>query len=189
MVRVFIAVDIEEPLLISRLSKLKRTIASTNAPLKLVEDENMHITLLFLGEVGESDVEALRAVMDETIIMPRFKIQLRGVGAFPTPSRPRVVWVGVGQGSEHLESLHRMVVTAARRAGLSFRLESFHPHITLARVKGSRNIASLTRVIGQLRDMEVGEALVGEVRLKQSTLTPRGPVYRTLHRVRLSGVG
>ncbi len=185
LVRLFIAIDIEDPLLVSKLSELKRTLLSTNAPLKPVEDENMHITLLFIGEVPEADVESLKNEMDETLAQSAFTIRLKGLGAFPSPSRPRVVWVGVEQGSIELHELHKRATTAARRAGIGFKSESFHPHVTLARVKGARNLSSLTRIIIDMGELELGEMKVTEVRLKKSTLTPRGPIYETLHRVPL----
>ena len=185
LVRLFIAVDIEDPLLVSRLSELKRTLLATNAPLKPVEDENMHITLLFIGEVPEADVEPLKNEMTEALSWSSFTIRLKGLGAFPSPSRPRVVWVGVEQGSSELHELHKKATTAARRAGIGFKGESFHPHVTLARVKGSRNLSSLTRMIIEMGELELGEMRVTEVRLKKSTLTPRGPIYETLHRVPL----
>ncbi|MEB3852152.1 MAG: RNA 2',3'-cyclic phosphodiesterase [Desulfurococcales archaeon] len=184
--RVFIAVDVEEPLLVSRLSRLIDAVASTGVPLKAVEPENLHITIRFIGEVPEGLAGEIAREVIGRLEFPEFEVELRGLGAFPGPYRPRVVWVGVSEGAEWLSKIRGQVEEGLRRLGVPPERggKEFHPHVTLARVKGSRNIQALARLIAEYGDYTVGRMRVASVRLKKSTLTPRGPIYETLAEAR-----
>ncbi|MBI4361813.1 MAG: RNA 2',3'-cyclic phosphodiesterase, partial [Euryarchaeota archaeon] len=90
MVRAFLAVEIPPDL---RASLWGLSAGLERLPVKRVEAENIHITLKFLGELPEERL----ARVEETLVslsLPTFEARLEGVGAFPTPRRPRVVWVG-----------------------------------------------------------------------------------------------
>ena len=184
-VRAFIAVDIEEPTVVSRLVKIRDSFVATGAPMKPVEDQNMHITLRFLGNIPLSLADEIERIIRDA--RPRrVVIRLRGVGAFPSIARPRVIWVGVedGEGARELKRLYEEIERGLRRLGFKPEREEFVPHVTLARLKGSRNIDRVVKLLTELADVEVGEVVLESVRLKQSILTPRGPIYRTLREVR-----
>jgi len=184
--RVFIAVDIEDPLLLSRLERMKEALVATGVPMKPVETHNLHITLRFIGEVDRGSVEEIKDRVLSAIVARPFEVELRGLGAFPGPYRPRVVWVGVSRGAEQLTRIHDEIERGLRGLGFRPDRERFVPHITLARVKGSRNLSALTRVINEYSDYGFGTMRVGSVRLKKSTLTRRGPIYETLWEVKLA---
>ncbi len=182
--RVFIAIDIEDPLLLSALERVRDALTATGAPMKPVETRNLHITLRFIGEVPRGVAEEIaRGVLDR-LSFSEFNVTLRGLGAFPTPARPRVVWVGVSEGSEELSRLHDEVERGLRRIGLPPQRERFVPHVTLARLKGSRNLGAVVKLIEEYSDYEFGRFRVRSVKMKKSTLTPRGPIYETLWEVR-----
>ncbi len=184
--RVFIAVDIEDPLVISRLDLLKDAILSTGVPMKTVESYNYHITLRFIGEVPEGVVDAIKRDVLGGVRAESFTMKLQGLGAFPSPARPRVVWVGVTQGADELGRIRETIESRLRKLGIKPERQEFHPHVTLARIKGSRNIHSLVRVLQEYQDYEVGIVRVTAIRLKKSTLTRRGPIYETLWEVKLA---
>jgi len=185
IIRVFIAVDIDDPLLLGRLERLKDAVVATGVPMKPVETQNLHITLRFIGETPRHRAEEIADQVLSTIKREKFDIVLRGLGAFPGPYRPRVVWVGVGEGADELTAIRDQVEDGLRRLGFRPERNRFVPHVTLARVKGSRNLPALTRLIQDMSDYEVGRMRVSSVRLKKSTLTPRGPIYETLWEVKL----
>ncbi|KSW11472.1 2'-5' RNA ligase [Pyrodictium occultum] len=185
-VRAFIAVDIEEPGVVARLVQIRDAFVATGAPMKPVEDQNMHITLRFLGNIPLSMADEIEKVIAEAAPR-RVVIRLRGVGAFPSVARPRVIWVGVSEGAEELERLYREIERGLRRLGFRPEREEFVPHVTLARLKGSRNLDRVVKLLQEMADVEAGEVVLESVRLKQSILTPRGPVYRTLREVRARG--
>ncbi len=182
--RVFIAIDIEDPNILSRLIMLRDTIVSTNVPMKPVEDQNIHITLRFIGNVPRPLVDMITRDVLSKLRFNKFSIVLKGLGAFPNTSRPRVIWVGVEKGYEELKKIRDEIERGLRRLGIKPEKEEFVPHITLARIKGSRNISSLVKLLIEYADVEIGEMLVNSIRLKKSVLTPKGPIYTTLYEVK-----
>ena len=183
VLRIFVAVDVEEPALVSRIERVKESIAGTQVPMKLVEPYNLHITLRFIGEVRRGVAEEISRSLRDLKFKP-FTITLKGLGAFPNTLNPRVVWIGVGEGRERLAGLRDEVERILRRLGIPPEREEFVPHLTLARVKGSRNIGSLARLLEEMSDYELGSMVVDRVRLKKSTLTRQGPIYETLLEVK-----
>ncbi len=184
-IRAFIAVDIEEPRVVAKLVQIRDAFVATGAPMKPVEDQNMHITIRFLGSTPVALLDEIEAIMRQA--RPRrVVIKLRGVGAFPSIERPRVIWVGVepGPGAEELERIYRAVERGVRRLGWSPEREEFIPHVTLARIKGRKNIDRVVKLLRELSDVEVGEVVLESLRLKQSILTRSGPIYRTVREVR-----
>lgn len=183
--RMFIAVDIEDQGLLQRLASIRDAFVATGAPMKPVETHNMHITLRFLGDTPLSLLDELENIIRSA--MPRrVVIRLRGVGAFPSVERPRVIWVGAepGPGVEELQRLYREIERGVRRLGWRPEREEFVPHVTLARLKGRRNIDRVVKLLHEMSDVEVGELVVETIRIKQSILTRSGPIYRTLREIR-----
>ena len=181
--RIFIAIDVDDPLLVSRIERIKEAVIATGVPMKPVETENLHLTIRFIGEVGLDKVEAVADLLRE-LRFKSFRIRFHGLGAFPSPLRPRVVWIGVSDGAEQLRSIRDTLETGLRRIGIMPERQEFHPHLTLARIKGRRNLNRLVSLIQEYSDYDVGEMVVTSVRLKKSTLTRRGPIYETLAEVR-----
>lgn len=182
-IRAFIAVDIEDPRVISRLVAIRDAFVATGAPMKPVEDQNLHITIRFLGNIPLSLADDIKRVI-EGARPRRVVVRLHGVGAFPSERNPRVIWVGVSEGSEELTRIYKEIEAGLRRLGFRPERESFVPHVTLARIKGRRNIDRVIKLLHELADEDVGEIVLEAVRLKQSILTRSGPIYRTLREVR-----
>jgi len=105
------------------------------AGLRWIPEEQLHLTLSFLGDVGPPAEERLREALRE-VRVPTFLLPLRGVGLFSSRGRVSVVWAGVGGGHPHLFALHRRIQDAVLHAGIEADLKPFHPHITIARAKG-----------------------------------------------------
>ncbi len=182
--RVFIAVDIDDPFLVSMVDRIKDTIASTGVPMKLVESYNYHITLRFIGEIPSFLVEELQNEVLQKIKFDLFRLSLKGLGAFPTISRPRVIWIGVSEGSKYLKKLKNDIEKGLRKLGIPPEKEKeFSPHLTIARIKGTRNLGSLIKILNEYKDQELGSMEVKYIRLKKSILTRSGPIYETLMEV------
>src|SRR5262245_29760731 len=97
--RTFIALELEKGVR-DRLVSLQETFARTGADVKWTEADNLHMTLLFLGEVDEREViDVCRAVTDVGRELSPFTMSVETVGCFPNLRRPRVVWVGVREGA------------------------------------------------------------------------------------------
>ncbi|MEM1927198.1 MAG: RNA 2',3'-cyclic phosphodiesterase [Acidilobaceae archaeon] len=181
--RVFVAIDVEDPLLVSRLERLKESILSTGVPMKPVEPYNYHITIRFIGETPRRVVDEIVKQL-KTLSFKPFRATLRGLGAFPSISSPRVVWVGVSEGERELRELRDSVDSLLRRLGIPAEREEFKAHVTLARIKGSRNMSSLVKLLADLSDYEIGSMEVRSLRLKKSMLTREGPIYETIAEVK-----
>ena len=181
-IRSFISVDIEDPVIVGRLASIRDAFVATGAPMKPVEDPNLHVTIRFLGEIPVTMIDEVYRVL-ASIEFKRFRVKLVGVGAFPSIARPRVIWVGVREGFDELRRIYEGIEKGLRRLGFRPEREEFVPHVTLARLKGSRNIDRVVKLLREYQDYEFGEIDVGVVRLKQSILTRSGPIYRTLREV------
>jgi 2'-5' RNA ligase len=178
MVRLFVSMDVENENIGRRILEVQRRMVETRADLKLVDPKILHLTLFFIGEVPESMVSTVCETLSEVEGSP-VEIELRGLGAFPTVSQPRVVFVKIGKGAEEL--VERAQQTSKALSKIGFRMnEQFSPHLTIARVRSRLNADKLAFFIRSNGDILVGEALSSRLRLKKSTLTPQGPVYETL---------
>jgi 2'-5' RNA ligase len=182
--RIFIAVDITDRQVVANLVKFIGDIVATGADVKPVEEENLHVTIRFIGEVGEETVSRVCDIV-KSLKQQAFIVHVTGVGAFPSVEKPRVVWAGVAEGSSELGKIHEFYEGLLRKIGLQPDREEFIPHITLARVRSGRKISELTRLIVAARNMDFGVFRADKVVLKESFLTPRGPIYRDVCEVEL----
>ncbi|MEM3736950.1 MAG: RNA 2',3'-cyclic phosphodiesterase [Candidatus Bathyarchaeia archaeon] len=178
-IRSFIAFDLSDEKLLDRLVELQRTLLDTGADLKLVERENLHLTLRFLGELPPDVTQAVTAVV-QTVTFKPFTIHFRGLGVFPNFHHINVVWVGVREGAEEMQALFNQIEPKLRKLGLRPDQKGFSPHLTIARVKTGKNRERLVEVVQSLSDCEVGEVSSGPLKLKMSTLTSKGPQYSTI---------
>ncbi|MFN4260835.1 MAG: RNA 2',3'-cyclic phosphodiesterase [Gemmataceae bacterium] len=187
--RTFIAVDFGKAIR-KRVVALQDTLAQSGTAVKWVEADNLHVTLLFLGEVDARDVPAVcRVVTDCCTQLPAFPMSVETVGCFPNLRRPRVVWVGVGAGTQELCHLHDLLEPPLLELGCYRREQrKYTPHITLGRVKSDHKPPdALARALAQHAGWKGGETVVNEVLVLSSELTPDGPIYSVLGRGKLMG--
>ncbi len=182
--RAFVALEVQGSVADS-LMEFERELEATGADLKLVEKENLHLNLKFLGEIGDAQAAEVSSRLG-TLSLKGAEVAIRGAGAFPSPGRPRVVWAGVAPEHEHLVApIAGRVVELL--AGLGEKDDRpFRAHITLGRVRTSRNARELAELLRQSAAREFGKLRLEEVKLKSSVLTPSGPVYRDLGAYRLA---
>ncbi len=178
VVRCFISIDIDNPQILSKFIKIQRLLEESGADLKTVETENMHLTLMFLGDV-ESRLGELTNKIAEMTFKP-FKIEFKGVGVFPSLSKPRVIWLGVSNGLEELKLIYRDLEQRISPIGFKYDDRGFSPHATLARVRSGRNKDKLVKILRNFEDEFLGEMTVKHIQLKKSVLTSRGPIYSTI---------
>jgi 2'-5' RNA ligase len=189
LARLFIAVEIEDRSVLSRIMEVRNQIMGLGIDAKPVEDENIHLTLRFLGDVEENLIPSIERAMEPLASIPPFKMRVRGVGVFPDLRSPRVVWVGVGEGSEMLRSIRGILDRGLRELKIYEDEHGFTPHITIARVRGRANIDKLSMYVEENMDLDLGFSSVTRVVLKRSFLTPRGPIYSDVRRVILGSKG
>jgi 2'-5' RNA ligase len=147
-----------------------------------------HLTLRFLGEVAPERNEAISTRLGDVARQsPPFDLRLEGVGAFPDPARPRVVWVGVSTGRKEVVELARRV-RAVLEVEFGPDREEFVPHLTLFRVRSPADLAAARELLSGTRPAPPPhDVRVAELLLKESVLGPRGAVHRTVASFPLAG--
>ena len=132
-------------------------------PAKLVSEQNLHITLNFLGEVNPDELKS----QFKGFKFDPFSVRLEGIGAFPNLRRPRVVWVGIVDDSDSLKELNRRITSI-----LGLESDRFHSHVTVARIKSRCEIKE--------KETDFKSFKVSDFELFSSTLKPFGPVYQSV---------
>jgi RNA 2',3'-cyclic 3'-phosphodiesterase len=156
--------------------EVQEELQQTRADVKLVEKENLHFTVKFLGEIPDNAVDEVDRRLG-ALSLKRMEVDVRGLGAFPGVSHPRVVWAGVA--AQDLQAVSRSgqeVVDALEGVGKTDE-RGFSPHITLARVRSPRNHDALVAVIRACSARDFGRTAITALKLKSSSLSPRGPTY------------
>ncbi len=165
---------------------VQNKLASLNIPIKLVEPQNLHITLIFLGEKNNEEIKLIKERMKPLSDIKSFIVKLSGVGAFPNMKKPRVIWVGVSENNEKIREVYNALLSSFGK-DINYDLgKEFTSHITLGRVKRFVKEKSLVSALLTLKNMDFGPLEVNEIKLKKSVLTPKGPVYETLFSVKLA---
>lgn len=184
VIRAFIAINLS-PGIHERLDQVSNDLKKRlpGAPVRWVSAHNIHLTIKFLGNVSISNLEILQRILHaETGRHSSFEISVGKLGAFPSVSRPRVIWVGVEAPAE-LDALQRGIETEMARLGYTREKRAFSPHLTLGRVSrnaDSRGIHRISEVVSDYKLGFLGATRIQEVHLYRSDLQPGGAVYTKL---------
>jgi len=184
VLRIFIAIEIPQDIQ-QAIEKNTLSLRNTlNANLvRWVPAGNIHLTLKFLGDVSVSTVDLLTQMLKvEASQHSRFEMRFDGLGLFPSPRRPRVIWVGI-QAPAGLEALQRGIETATARMGYRTESRPFSPHLTIGRVKQTASLTDGQKIRAALdgtRIASLGTSHVEAVHLFKSDLKPSGSVYTRL---------
>jgi RNA 2',3'-cyclic 3'-phosphodiesterase len=187
--RVFFAIEIKERLG-QDLVRLQTDLTPELPGCEWVTTMPFHLTLAFLGDVRDRDLNGLHGLVASSVCsFPPCDLELAGLGAFPSPGRPRVVWAGLSaRNSELLLNIRKSVVAAAAEAGCPCPDERFHPHVTLGRFKfARRGPCDLGPVVERYRSWSCGEFTADEVIGFASRIAGGRPSYEALSRARLGG--
>ncbi len=187
--RCFVAVNVSDPVR-RLLGPVLAELRKSDADVRWEPEENLHVTLKFLGEIGAGPAEKLRGLLAvEASRRPGFPLEFTGLGSFPEGGEPRVLWVGCRGDAGKLCGLAAAIESAAEQVGVPREARSFSPHLTIGRVKSSRNLEPLRQALAGRKEVLLGSQEVGSFDLVESTLTPRGSVYRTAGTFALSTSG
>lgn len=182
--RTFIAVDIGP---LPKILELAERLKASGADLKLVEPENIHITLKFLGDTDSGLMDQIADIIAESSAdIEPFYLNLEEIGAFPKLTYMKVIWVGIA-GGEGLVTVSERLDRALKPLGFKSEKKGFKPHLTIARVRSPRNKNELLRVIDAHKEESFGEVQVDSIVLKKSVLSPSGPTYTDLKEIKLAG--
>ncbi|MFA5771487.1 MAG: RNA 2',3'-cyclic phosphodiesterase [Thermoplasmata archaeon] len=180
MFRGFIAVEVKVP---ASIVELYGKIKALETSLKIVELQNLHLTLKFLGDTEEKHIGEMKKIIEKAVdgIAP-FNIAFEGAGAFPNLNYMNVMWIGI-KDSGILAKIAEKVDADAESLGYGRERRKFSPHLTIARVKDQKGKELLRKRIMEYENFKFGEQKVDAICLKKSTLTPNGPIYSTLEKI------
>src|SRR5208283_924262 len=170
-IRSFIAFDMENEQVLSRLAAAQKLLRETGADLKLVEPQNIHVTMRFLGDISPSMVDKIHEAMKNVKFTP-FTIKLQGLGVFPSLNYPRVVWAGMTEGVEQLKNIFTQLEPQIHALGFPADAYGFSPHLTIARVRSALNKQRLAEFVTKKADYEIDIIKADCLRLKRSQLSP-----------------
>lgn len=184
--RLFVAVD-AGPDLAAALDREATKVRPLAARAAWAGKGVAHVTLVFLGNVEVDRIPSLCAALRDTAHRHRpLSLRVRGASVFGRPTHPSVLWAGLEGGREPLAAL----VADLRRGlePLGFKLEerAFHPHVTLARARGSRGDPGLARCAAALKDHDFGTIHAREITLFRSELNPTGARHHVIEHFPLS---
>lgn len=176
--RTFVAAEIQNDEVLNSIAKLQSDLKIKARP---VSKENMHFTLLFLGEIAEEIAPKIMEALESITFSP-IQVSFGGVGAFPDPRFPRVIWIGVDETAS--QNLIKLATQVEEKLGpLGFKSDKpFKPHLTIFRIKN--RIDDISKELDKLKTIQLGHDTISELKFKKSILTPSGPIYSDLQVVK-----
>ncbi len=184
--RCFIALEVSEAIR-ARMEELQATLRRSDAQLRLPRPEDLHLTLVFLGETRLSERAGLADLLDGVAqFQAPFRWVAEGVDTFGPPGRPRVIWAGI-RPCPPLLRLQQILTRGVVRLGHPLEAREFVAHLTLARVDAIGNDRSLTSALASITNTTIGEQLVSRVVLMRSGSEPDQSRYTILHASPLKG--
>jgi RNA 2',3'-cyclic 3'-phosphodiesterase len=184
-IRTFIALELPSELK-RALAGLQENLRSRTDCVRWVNPENIHLTLKFLGPTEEALVEPIGMVLSNlTRGAAPFRLEVAGLGAFPNPRNPKVIWVGMPGGLKELSVFQQQLEDALAHAGFAREKRPFSPHLTLGRVKEGKGKKELEQLIEKYQSEDLGNFAADTIIFYRSDLQPSGPVYTALKTSRL----
>ena len=172
--RLFTAIDLPERIrhkLAATLNKLRPTAKINWSP-----PANLHITTKFIGEWDFDRMDELEAALEAMPKPDPFEVHVRGVGYFPTPHSPRTLFAGV-EAPDQLNQLAAAIDSALQPLGIERESRKYSPHLTLARLKSTGDLADLRAAVAALPVIDFGSFTVDSFDLFESELTSNGSIY------------
>lgn len=179
--RLFIGIPVPE---LPAMRNAMAEFAELGGPMKPTNPRQWHVTLKFLGDTSVELAPALtEAIRQAAADVAALEVRLLGVGAFPHSQRPSVVWAGL-EPKTALQQMARAVESHCAALPFPEERRPFHPHLTLAYVRG-RPPEALRPWMSSYAQADFGSFVVDRLQLIRSVLTPRGPVYTAVAESRL----
>ena len=184
LLRAFLAVELPTPLqntIHTATVGLRQALG--NDLIRWVPAHNVHLTLKFLGDVSPSSLDLIKHMLEtEAAQCQPFDVRVEGIGSYPNPRRPRVLWIGL-EAPATLGSLQRAIEAAAARLGYEPEERSFSPHLTIGRVRQKVSAADQQKIRSALEGLTIGVlgmTRVDAIHLFKSELRAEGSIYTKL---------
>jgi len=154
-------------------------LRKTGVKCSWVKPDNIHLTLKFLGDIPQVMVPEISNKIAESVLqIPSLNLSSGKIGTFGGRI-PRVVWVGFEGDIEPLTELAKSIDSAMKSLGFKPEKRRFSPHITIGRVRNTRNVERLIETIDRI-ELEKIDITLNKIILMKSTLSPQGSIYSPL---------
>jgi 2'-5' RNA ligase len=181
--RTFIAIELDKEIK-EKISLIEEELRKTDADVKWVKPENIHLTLKFLGEIDEKQADKIKNILQDLAKEKQtFEMAISELGAFPKLNFPRVIWIGIKKGAENVLNIASELEEKLSKIGFPKEKRSFSGHISIGRVRSNKNRLQLIEAVNKINEANQKETytqLVKNITLFKSTLTPQGPIYEAL---------
>jgi 2'-5' RNA ligase len=181
--RAFIAIELPEEIK-DALGNIQEQLKKSGADVKWVSPGNIHLTLKFLGEITDEQLNKINKIIEDVAANKNsFQLGISSLGAFPKINSPRVIWIGVDKGDKETKEIAKDLEEKIARLGIPKEERPFSSHITIGRTRSTLNRDKLVQDLEAMAGKFGGKNLefsVKNITLFKSTLTPRGPIYEAL---------
>lgn len=182
--RLFVGIDVSH-LLKDVIDMTSSTIECERNDIKWNTGTNLHITLLFLGDIDRSLIPKIINTINDSYLVEPFKISIESTGVFPNQLYPKIFWLGIKKGSQYIEGLHNGLEKNLKQFLIIKNNNLFVPHITIGRANSNMNYKKLNiqNYLNTLYDPIRID--VNSIGLYESKLCPEGSNYTLLNKFNL----
>ena len=185
--RAFLAVEIPQEVR-EALGDVIRHLRGEALGVKWVRPEQIHLTLEFYADLPPESLSPLEeAVSPAALAFAPAPLRVRGLGAFRSGGKIRVLWAGIEDPGNHLAAFAGGLREALWARGIRGDDKPFRPHLTLGRLREPSRNPALERALSALGDFQAGPFVPPRLTLFESTLAPEGPIHLPLRRWPLGG--
>ena len=190
--RTFIAIKFP-PDILTKIDQITSflTQQTSQAHLKWVKPDNLHLTIKFIGEIHNDTLNSIKEIISETLKRSTtFDISIKGLGMFPNQNQPRVVWLGI-LNSQPLSEIHSMLDQALQAVNILSSSQKYSPHLTIARIHRQatpEDARKIGQILANYQVHSLGTFTIDKIHLYRSDLRPEGPLYTPLMIVPLNKV-
>lgn len=178
--RTFLALPIKEDIR-RKLGIFVRSVRGRiKSRVKWVEEENLHFTIFFFGEIDRKQVERIGSVIDKkNPDFKKFNVKLKDISFFPDERRVRVIWFGIDEGEKGMKLIYSTLYPEFSKF-LKLKKENFIPHLTIGRAKFGLKEEEV-QILKEKR-INLPSFTIDKLILFESKLTPKGPIYTPIKR-------
>ena len=181
LIRAFIAISIP-PAVQNMVENIQDRFKQIRAPIRWVKPSNLHLTLKFLGNITEEQIEGAKKCLKEAGQgVNSFTLKTTETGGFPNLNYPRVLWLGFSDPDGQLYKLVENIELQLQKIGFQRESRKFTPHLTIGRIKSPKGKKIFIRMLHKEKNVSCDDICVTCLKLIKSDLKPSGPEYSVLH--------
>jgi len=182
-VRLFAAIPLQEA--VDSLAKVFEEFQPFDSYLKTVKENQFHLTLKFFGNLKSDDAQSVINAFDQwSPDKASFHIDLKGLGVFPSLSKPSVIWAGLKDDEGSILDIYKDCENIFSSIGIEKESRTFHPHLTLYRIKKHKEISQdLRDLVKEYKDQFFSTLQIQSIILYESKLHSYGPEYSEIKKI------